>query len=97
MRLTSTQVYTVVVRVYSVVYLTLACFSTVLGLAPGLNYTFWVRSYEGQTLGPETTVRVTTQGKKLLPVESLQVVVTKKGKTAKLSWIEPPYKAQKVE
>lgn len=68
----------------------------VLGLAPGLTYTFWVRSYEGRNLGPETTVRVITRGNKLLPVESLQVVVTKEGTTAKLSWTEPPYKTQKV-
>lgn len=84
-----------VVKVYSVEHKT-SSFLAVKGLAPELNYTFWVRSYEGSILGPETTVRVTTLGKKLLPVESLQAVVTKEGTTVKLSWIEPPYKTQKV-
>lgn len=69
---------------------------TVKGLAPEMTYTFWVRPYEGNIFGPETTVRITTLGKKLLPVESLQAAVTKEGTTVKLSWTEPPYKSQKV-
>lgn len=68
----------------------------VKGLAPEMTYTFWVRPYEGNIFGPETTVRITTLGKKLLPVESLQAAVTKEGTTVKLSWTEPPYKSQKV-
>lgn len=67
------------------------------GLAPGLDYLFRVRSYEGHILGPETTIQVKTQGKKLLPVKSLQVAVTKEGTTAKLSWAKPEYKTQKVQ
>ena len=83
------------VKVYSIECKT-SSFLTVTGLAPGLNYTFWVRSYKGHILGPEKTIRVATLGKKLLPVKSLQAVVTKEGTTVKLSWIKPPYETQKV-
>ncbi|KAG0721757.1 Sortilin-related receptor [Chionoecetes opilio] len=66
------------------------------GLAPGLNYTFRVNSYLGNVYGPETIIRVSTLGKKLLPVKSLQTVVTQEGTSVKLSWNQPLYKTHKV-
>ncbi|XP_042228900.1 sortilin-related receptor-like isoform X2 [Homarus americanus] len=66
-------------------------------LAPGMQYTFEIRAYKDQKIGPPQTINVKTEGQPLLPVESLQAVPMKDiGTTVKLSWNEPPYKGKKV-